>query len=223
MDQMACASGGILTIDFEKPEKPEWRRLEYDFEKEGYELAIVDTGSSHDDLTEDYASVPKEMKGVASLFSKEHLRGLEASDLYAKQSEIRRTMGDRAFLRSLHFVDENQRVVDMVAALKAKKFKRYLKLVRQSGASSRLMLQNVMTSHNPKEQGLVLALALSERFLGKTGVCRVHGGGFAGTIQAYVPLDSMKKYIRYMEDFFGSGCVTPLRVRPFGAVEIDFK
>ncbi|MCX7024602.1 MAG: galactokinase [Spirochaetes bacterium] len=220
MDQMACASGGIITIDFADPARPGWRRIDYDFARSGFELAVVNTGGSHADLTGDYAAIPSEMKAVARLFGRETLRGIDEGRILAKAPLIREECGDRALLRALHFADENERVPAMVEALESGRPKRYLKLVRASGASSRGMLQNVTAGHDPGEQGMALGISLSERFLGRDGAVRVHGGGFAGTIQAYVPRGRMAGWTTLMESVFGRGCVTPLRIRPVGAVEI---
>lgn len=219
MDQTASAAGGVLLIDFENPLSPRIRRLKADFEKEGCALAVVAAGGSHADLTEDYAAIPKEMREAASVFGKETLRGLEIGQLYRKIPEVRAAAGDRAVLRSLHFLEENERVLSMAKALEDGRMKRFLKLVGRSGSSSWRYLQNVLP-RDPRNQDLALALALTESFLGKRGACRVHGGGFAGTLQAFVPLDGFKDYRAFMESVLGPGCVTRIRIREEGAGEI---
>lgn len=220
MDQAASAMGGIVSIDFADPAAPKVKRIEYDFEEEGYALVVVNTGGSHADLTADYASVPAEMRAVASLLGAEVLRQVEPGLLVARGPEIRAACGDRALLRALHFVAENARVQEMAQALKEEELKRYLKLVKKSGDSSWRLLQNLYPPSDPAEQGLPLALALSADYLGKKGAWRVHGGGFAGTIQAYVPAKLLPGYSALMERYFGPGCVMPVAVRPVGATRV---
>jgi galactokinase len=220
MDQMACAGGGILSMDFKEPGKPDWRRVDFDFGKTGYALAIVMTGGSHADLTGDYAAIPAEMKAVASSFGREVLRGLEPSDIVSRVKTLRESHGDRAVLRALHFLDENERVAKMVSALEKGNWGKYLKRVDDSGRSSWTLLQNVVGGKDAADQGMALALALTARFLGKDGACRVHGGGFAGTIQAYLPEKRMREYAKLMEGAFGPGCVLEAGIRPEGAVRL---
>lgn len=220
MDQMACASGGIVAIDFEDPKKPSYKRVEFDFSKHGYTLAVVNTGGSHADLTSDYAAIPEEMKSVAALFGKASLRGIELDDLLERASEIRTKTSDRALLRAIHFVNENERVGKMVELLKEKKLEKFLKKVKKSGDSSWRLLQNITPTKNPLEQGVALAIAVTQEFLKKTGVVRVHGGGFAGTIQVYLPTEHLSEYEKRMNALFGAGCVTPLRIRADGAVRV---
>jgi galactokinase len=220
MDQTAVAVGGIVAIDFADPSAPDVKRIEYDFDAEGYALVVVNTGGSHADLTDDYASVPAEMKSVATLLGVGYIREIDPAVLIARGPEIRKACGDRAFLRALHFVGDNARVVDMVEALEADDLDAYLKLVKESGRSSWELLQNLYPCSTPKEQGLPVALALTEDFLGRKGAWRVHGGGFAGTIQAYVPHKLMPGYSRLMERYFGPGSVIPVSVRAKGAVKV---
>ena len=203
MDQMASAVGGVVAIDFADPASPLVERIDYDFDDKGYELVVVNTGGSHADLTADYAAVPAEMKAVAAFLGATCLREVEPELLVERGPEIRKACGDRALLRALHFASENARVVDMKKALEADELGTYLKLVKKSGRSSWEVLQNVYAPHAPAEQGLSLALALSERLLGKKGAWRVHGGGFAGTIQAYVPKSRSKEYAELMGRYFG--------------------
>jgi len=220
MDQTASAVGGIVAIDFADPSAPGIRRLDFDFEERGLALAIVDTGGSHADLTPEYASVPAEMKAVASALGAECLRDVDPAALVARGPEIRRSCGDRALLRAFHFADENARVDEMAQALESGDLDAYLKLVRKSGRSSWELLQNLYAPSAPREQGLPLALALSSMFIGRKGAWRVHGGGFAGTIQAYVPVSIMDGYAALMARYFGPGAARRVSVRPSGAARI---
>jgi len=243
MDQTACASGGAVAIDFENPDLPIVKQINFDLDAAGYVLCVVNTGGNHADLTPDYASIPAEMKSVAAFFSKSVLRELDKGAILSRAAEIRKALGDRALLRSLHFFDENERVDAMTNALlemenadsasKQAAFYRYLKLIDKSGNSSWKLLQNVYSPDNPASQGITTALALTKEFLNRqtfcgacsgacSGACRVHGGGFAGTIQAYIPRDAVDKYRAWIEPVFGAGSVTPLRIRPTGAVELVF-
>lgn len=221
MDQVASAHGGIVSIDFADKEVPKVDAVDYDFGRRGYTLAVVDTGGNHADLTPEYAAVPADMKRVAALLGQEVLRGLSHDDLLAQAADIRSQCGDRAFLRAWHFVGENQRVGEQLAALKADDIELYLKLVRESGRSSFEYLQNVYAASAPDEQGISLALALTEQFLNGQGACRVHGGGFAGTIQVYVPNERVEAYRAYIEGVFGPGTFTPLHIRALPAGPLD--
>jgi len=213
MDQVACANGGIVEIDFADPANPVIVPVEYDFSSKGYKLMVVDTGGNHADLTPDYAAIPAEMKKTAALFGQKTLRGISLNQLIKKTAQIRKDANDRAFLRAFHFLTENERVVAQIAALRNDDIDEYLKLVNQSGKSSFQYLQNVFSPAAVEEQGISTALALTEFFLNGEGACRVHGGGFAGTIQVYIPLKIADDYIVYMEKVFGKGTVTPLKVR----------
>jgi galactokinase len=220
MDQAASAVGGIVAIDFADPAAPGIRRIEFDFEERGYILAVVDTGGSHADLTPEYASVPAEMKAVAAAVGAECLREADPAEIVARGPEIRKACGDRALLRAFHFADENARVDEMAEALEAGDLDDYLKLVKKSGRSSWELLQNLYPPSAPREQGIPLALALSGMYIGAKGAWRVHGGGFAGTIQAYVPKRLYEGYAALMERYFGTGCARRIAVRPFGARKI---
>lgn len=217
MDQAASALGGIAAIDFGKPEEPLARRVAFDFAKEGYALAVVNTGGNHADLTGDYAAIPAEMRAVASLLGADSLREVDPALILSRGPEIRKASGDRAFLRAFHFIGENDTARAMAEALEAGKLRRYLRLVRKSGDSSWRFLQNLYPPGEPREQGLCVALALSELYLGKTGASRVHGGGFAGTIQACLPRKALPGYVSLMESHFGPGSVIVLSVRREGA------
>jgi galactokinase len=213
MDQVACANGGIVMIDFADPGKPVIDPVTYDFQERGYTLVVVDTGGNHADLTPEYAAVPAEMKGAAQVMGAQVCRERSEADLLAAFKKIREEKGDRAFLRGMHFLRENERVSAMEKALKDDDIRAYLKGVDDSGNSSYKYLQNVYASSHPEEQGLSLALALTEGFLNGEGASRVHGGGFAGTIQVFVPNDRAGDYRNFMESFFGEGAATVLRIR----------
>jgi galactokinase len=220
MDQTASAVGGVTSIDFADPSAPKVKRIKYDFAEEGYDFVVVNTGGSHADLTADYAAVPAEMKEVAAFLGASYLREVDPALLVARGPEIRKACGDRAFLRALHFIAENARVVDMVEALEADDLGAYLKLVKKSGRSSWELLQNLYPCSAPREQGLPVALALTEDYLGRKGASRVQGGGFAGTIQAYVPHKRSAGYAELMERYFGPGSVIPVSMRARGAVRV---
>ena len=223
MDQMACAVGGLITIDFADPASPIIEKLDFDLTSAGYALCIVDTGGSHADLNEDYASVPAEMKSVAALFGKSYLRETTADEIIANAALIREKCGDRALLRALHFHGENDRVDNQVASLKDGDVSGFLSGVTASGNSSYKFLQNVYTTKNVKEQGLSVALCLTEKYLsGVAGqsACRVHGGGFAGTVQVFLPADEAGGYKRYIESVFGGGACYILLIRQAGAVRL---
>lgn len=223
MDQLACSTGGIVKIDFEDPENPDIRSLDYSFRDHGIELLVVDTGGNHADLTPDYAAVPEEMQAVARFFGHRTLRGVTVDDVLANVKALRGEVHDRGILRALHFLNENERVDEMVASLSAGKLTRYLNLVTASGDSSWELLQNCYTTQEPTVQGISTALAVTRQFLSRNslqGACRVHGGGFAGTIQAYIPTGAVDEYTDLIEGIFGTGVVTPLSVRSLGAVRL---
>ena len=221
MDQVACAVGGIVAIDFEDPTSPIINKLDFDLSAHGYNLCIVNTGGNHADLTDDYASVPAEMKSVAAYFGKKVLRQVEMNELVSAIPVLREKVGDRAILRALHFINENARVKSQTAALKAGDLDGFLSGVIASGRSSFCYLQNVYTSKNLSEQGLSLALCLAEGYLSdKRAAWRVHGGGFAGTIQSFVPAEAVEGYRTLMDSVFGEGKCIVLRVRPVGAVKV---
>ncbi len=224
MDQTASAVGGIAQIDFADPASPAVEKIEYDFERKGYALVVVDTGGSHADLTADYASIPADMKAAAAVFDAGFLRDVDPGLILSSAQAIRAAAGDRAFLRAFHFVRENARVPLMAEALKSGRLDEYFALVRASGDSSWRFLQNLSAPHSPREQGPCVGLALSESLgsdsAGRTVVSRVHGGGFAGTIQAYVPLALMGDYTGLLESCFGPGRVIPIAVRAPGAIRV---
>ena len=220
MDQMACAVGGFVYIDFANKEAPFVEKSDFSMDRAGYKLCIVNTGGNHADLNEDYASVPAEMKAVAAIFGKPTLRSLELPDIMEKSIQIRQTAGDRALLRAVHFINENKRVAEARAALMSGATAEFFARLIDSGRSSFQYLQNVYTNKNPFEQGLSVALMLTEAFGDGVGAYRVHGGGFAGTVQAFVREDKVDEYSEYMEKVFGKGAVMKLSVRAVGACRI---
>ena len=221
MDQVACAVGGIVAIDFADPKAPVINKVDFDMSEKGYNLCIVNTGGNHADLTDDYASVPAEMKAVAAHFGKKVLREVDEEGFTAEIPALREKVGDRAILRALHFFNENKRVAKKRAALMSGDLEGFFAEVIASGRSSFCYLQNVYTSKNLSEQGLSLALCLAEGYLsGKKAAWRVHGGGFAGTIQAFVPAAEVEGFRSLMDGVFGEGKCIVLRIRPEGAVRI---
>jgi len=219
MDQMASALGGVVTIDFKHPSAPEVRKLDVDFAAEGWSLCIVNTKGDHSDLTPEYAAIKAEMNQVASHFGRTVLRDVPEASFYDELPSLAGRYSHRALLRTIHFFEENHRVDAMVAALEEARINTYLDLVNASGRSSAQFLQNVYSLKRLNEQPIPLALALTEKFLAGEGACRVHGGGFAGTIQAYVPLNRRRDYAKTMEAVFGPGSVIELTVRPETAGE----
>jgi galactokinase len=221
MDQTACACGGLITIDFEDPSRPEVHKINFDFLSTGFALVITDTGGSHDNLTPEYASVYNEMKAVAELLGSRVQRQVTLERVVESIPLLRESTGDRAILRAFHFHGDNQRVVRQVEALENNDFKSFLDLVIESGYSSFMYNQNIYPVSNVHEQGVSLALALSEMVLKGHGAWRVHGGGFAGTIQAFVPLCLVERYVSTLEHVFGQGSCHKLFIREKGAVRVD--
>ena len=222
LDQLATATGGIIAIDFENADAPQLTPIDFDLQKAGLSLCIVETGGSHADLTEDYAAVPAEMHAVARTLGKEVLREVDERAVLENLTLLRERLGDRAILRAWHFFAENRRVREQTAALQAGDVDRFLVNVRASGHSSFEYLQNLYSPDHPKNQGLSLGLCLAERFLeGKRGAGRVHGGGFAGTIQILVDAAHEHALCAVMDAAFGKGASHPLRVRKGGAVFIE--
>lgn len=220
MDQVACAAGGFVTIDFEDPKSPVAERIEFDLSAKGYSLCIVNTGGSHANLTDDYAAVPAEMKAVAAHFGQPVLRGLSEQQIIENAADLRKKCGDRAILRAIHFIRENKRVERILEALANGNTDEFLSIIKESGNSSANLLQNYYTPKAPAEQGITLACAIAAEILGDDGAYRVHGGGFAGTMQAFVPYDKMNAFRDNMEAVFGKGAVTELSVRPLGACAV---
>ncbi len=222
MDQMACAVGGFVFIDFENPKNPIVEPIDFSLTNAGYSLCIVNTGGNHADLNDDYASVPYEMKSVAKHLGQDVLRGISEEKIISEIGNMRDSLGDRAIMRALHFVRENERVKNAASALKASNINAFLKILLDSGSSSFKYLQNVFTTINVKEQGLSLALALTEGYLAEKGGCawRVHGGGFAGTIQTFIKNEYIDGYTTLMNSVFGEDSAMILKIRPIGACKL---
>ena len=221
MDQMASAVGGVITIDFADPARPVVEHLDFDLAAQGHALCIIDSGADHADLTDEYAAIPREMKAVAAVFGKDVLREVDEADFLAQLPAVRAKAGDRAALRALHFFAENRRVTAQVDALRAGDFEAFLRLVSESGRSSWLYLQNVVPTGATAHQELALSLALAQRLLNGRGACRVHGGGFAGTIQAFVPLELLDEFKNGMEAVLGVGSCHVLSIRPEGGILLE--
>ena len=223
LDQMACAVGGLITIDFANPKAPVVEKIDFDFSSQNHSLMIVQTGKGHADLSADYSSIPNEMKAVAACFGKEVLEQITEEQLLENLPQVREKAGDRAVLRALHFFEENKRVEAEVAALKENRFQAFLANITASGNSSWKWLQNCYTTSDSREQGITVALALTELFIAKKGrgACRVHGGGFAGVIMAMLPDDIADEYIEYIEKCTGKGCAYRMSIRPYGAICVN--
>lgn len=220
MDQMGSSVGGAVAIDFADPTAPVVRKVDYDFSKSGHALCIVDTGSCHADLTDDYAEITQEMGAVAAHFGKQFLRDVPEEQFRAELPSLRVRCGDRAVLRALHFYDDDRRAVEEADALEAGDFDRFLALVNASGISSSLYLQNTWSIADPKQQAIPMALAIGQELLEGTGAIRVHGGGFAGTIQAFVPVEKLTAFKSGMEKLLGTGMCHILHIRPQGGCVI---
>lgn len=220
MDQMVSSVGGFVFIDFKDTINPVIEKHECNFEEGELRLIITDTKGSHADLTDDYVSVPTEMKLVAEQFGKKVLREVDEEKFYASLGKLRSTCPDRAILRAAHYYGDNKRVGKEVEALDAKDFTGFLQLVRESGKSSAQLLQNLYSTKKTDEQGIPLALMVGERILGEKGACRVHGGGFAGTMQAFLPNDLVESYRNAMVSLFGEGCCYILNIRSVGGCQV---
>ena len=221
MDQAASSVGGFVTIDFKDTEHPKVEQITFDFAKCGYALCIIDTKGNHSDLTPDYAAIPAEMKKVAAYFGKEVLSEVDEKTFFSSIAALREQMGDRCVLRAIHYFADNEKVLKEVAALKANRFDEFKKLIIESGYSSYMYLQDVFSPTHVQEQGVSLTLALCQRYLeDKGGAYRVHGGGFAGTVQSFVPVACLDEFIREMEAVLGKGSCHTLSIRPVGGTKI---
>ena len=220
MDQMACSVGNLVHIDFENPKDPKVEKLEFDMSEHGYSLCITDTKGSHADLTDEYAAVPREMKAVANYFGKDVLRDVTYAEVIKEITTLRKTLGDRCVLRAVHFLCENERVVKEVNALKWGDMNLFLDNVKESGDSSFKYLQNVYSGKDVENQNVSIALMMSDVLLKTEGVSRVHGGGFAGTIQAFVKNDFVATYKEQMDHIFGEGSCKDLRIRKYGGMKV---
>lgn len=220
MDQMACSVGSLVYIDFSDTKRPKVERVQVDLEAQGYSLCITNTKGSHADLTPDYAAIPEEMEMVAECFGKDVLGQVSKQEFMKNISMVREKVGDRAILRAIHFFNENERVRQEKDALTQDCFSDFLSLVKESGDSSFKYLQNVYTNRYVRHQNLSVALAVSDMILNSRGVSRVHGGGFAGTIQAFVPDDLVETYQTAMENIFGPAACQVLKIRKYGGIKV---
>jgi galactokinase len=224
MDQLTCAVGGIITIDFKDPQNAIVKKVNFNFTEQNYRLLIIDTGGSHTDLTNEYATITDEMKAVASALGKTVCREIKKDELLKNIKLIRqKKLSDRAILRAIHFLYENDRVLDQVQALENGDFDLFLRLVMDSGNSSFKWLQNTCSMQDLSYQGINIALALTEKYIEDigTGACRIHGGGFAGTILAFLPVNYIKSYIELLEGVFGKGTVRDLNIRSMGSIYLN--
>ncbi|MCR4782790.1 MAG: galactokinase [Lachnospiraceae bacterium] len=222
MDQMACAVGGPILLSFK--DEITYEKIPFGFGDYGYDMVIINTGKGHADLSEDYSAVPNEMKAVAKALGADRLCNTSLEDLIANMNDVvKKVDNDRAILRAIHYFTEDRRVLDMVDAVSKKDFETILSLIKESGISSYDQLQNVFTNANPTEQKITLALAITRLFLEKKGrgICRVHGGGFAGVIQTILPHEDLDEYVKYMSEYFGKENVYPMNVRAVGAAHLE--
>ena len=220
LDQTVSSHGGLVSINFEDEGNPIIEKIDFDFEKFGYTLCITDTKSSHENLTDDYVAIREEMKQVAEYFACEVLSEVNDKAFYTEIANLRKVCSDRAIMRAMHFFAETKRAKKEADALKNKDIDGFLKLVNESGMSSANLLQNLYSNNTPTEQAIPLALAISKSILGNKGAVRVHGGGFAGTIQAFVPTEMVKEYKDSIERIFGDGSCHQMKIRPVGGIEI---
>ena len=223
LDQMACAVGGLITIDFLEPTAPVVEKIDFDFASQNHSLIIVQTGKGHADLSADYSSVPNEMKKVAEYFGREVCAEITEKQVIDNLKEVRAYAGDRSVMRALHFFEENKRVEAEVAALKEGRFQDFLNNITASGNSSWKWLQNCYTNSSYQEQGISVALALTELFIAEKqkGACRIHGGGFAGVIMAMLPNELVDEYVSYIEKALGEGSAYRMSIRPYGAICVN--
>lgn len=221
MDQMASSVGSVVAIDFNSTEKPVVSKVELDLKKHGHALCIIDSGADHADLTDEYATIPADMKEVAQFFDRDYLRQVDEQEFYANIKNIRSAINnDRAVLRAIHFFNDNRRAQDEVEALRNNDFELFRSLIKESGRSSYMYLQNVFASSMPENQAVSLTLALCDEILGDRGAYRVHGGGFAGTVQAFVPFDILDEFKNRIEAVLGEGMCHVLSIRPIGGYEL---
>ena len=221
MDQMASSVGGMVFIDFEDPKAPVVEKIDFDFAAANHALCIIDTGADHADLTDEYAAVPGELKALCAVLGEGQLRSVSKMDFYTNIQKLREEVGDRAVLRAIHIYDENQRVALQKEALEAGDFDSFLSYVTESGLSSWRYLQNVIPAGRKEKQEVAFALTIAEKLLNGRGACRVHGGGFAGTIQAFVPNDLLEDFKNGIESVLGEGSCYVLSIRPQGGVEME--
>ena len=220
LDQTVSSYGGLVSIDFKDDSSPVIEKIDFDFEKYGYTLCVTDTKSSHENLTDDYVAIREEMKQVANYFDCEVLSEVNEKEFFSFVPNLRSFCSDRAIMRAMHFFAETKRAHEEAVALKNKDIDLFLRLVNESGISSGNLLQNLFSNNTPTEQAIPLAIAMSKSILGNKGAVRVHGGGFAGTIQAFVPIEMVKEYKDSIERIFGDGSCHQMKIRPVGGIEI---
>ncbi len=220
MDQMACSVGGMIYIDFADKENVIVEKVDSEFDGAGLSLCIVDTKGSHADLTPDYAAVPEEMNSVARALGKEHLREVDENEFYRNIPALREKVGGRAVIRAIHFFEEEKRVEEAVAALKSSNYNGFMQVIKASGNSSSKYLQNIYSPKDIYSQNVTLALAVTESHIGDAGVCRVHGGGFAGTIQVFIQDEAVTEYKKCIESIFGEDSCHVLKVRNDGGIKV---
>ncbi len=221
LDQLSCAFGGMIAIDFENPLKPQVSPIDFSFEKTGYSLVITDVHSDHADLTADYVAIKSEMQAVANHFGKDFLRQVNFEDFKDNIHALKNKVSERAILRAFHYFNENNRVDSLYDTLNNNNFDDFLDIVNDSGRSSYMYLQNIYSQNAPENQAMSLALYMAQSILLGKGAWRVHGGGFGGTIQAYVPNDSVEYYCREMNSVFGQNSSTVLHIRPYGPIRVN--
>ena len=221
MDQIASSVGAMVFIDFKDPQAPVVEKIDFDFASAEHALCIIDTGADHADLTDEYAAVPGELKALCNILGEGELRSISKMDFYSNIQRLRKEVGDRAVLRAIHIYDENQRVKLQKKALQAGDFASFLSYVTESGLSSWRHLQNVIPAGRKEKQEVAFALTIAEKLLNGRGACRVHGGGFAGTIQAFVPNDLLEDFKNGIESVLGEGSCYVLSIRPQGGVEME--
>ena len=221
MDQTASAVGNLVTIDFYEKDNPQIKPVKFDFSTCGHALCIIDTQASHADLTDEYAAIPNEIKAVCACFGKDVLSQIDEKEFFASIPALREKCGDRAVMRAIHFYQENARVPKQVEALEKGDFETFLKLIKESGYSSYMYLQNVIPAGYKEHQDVAIALTLCEHYLDGRGAYRVHGGGFAGTVQAFVPFDILDSFVASIDGVLGEGACHVLSIRPQGGVEME--
>ncbi len=221
LDQLSCAYGGMIAIDFENPKDPIVRPIDFDFATTGYCMVITDVHSDHADLTDDYVAIKSEMQAVANAFDQEYLRQVNEADFEAALPELHQKLSERALIRAYHYFEENKRVDALHDALQARDFEQFKQIVIASGQSSYMYLQNIYSDKKPTAQAISLALCITQKMLAGKGAWRVHGGGFGGTIQAYVPMDTVDRYVAEMNRVFGEKSSCVLQIRPCGPVRVE--
>ena len=221
MDQMASSVGNLVAIDFYDGENPVVTPIDFDFSSSGHALCIIDSGASHADLTREYAAIPRELRAISGHFGRNVLSRVDEREFYDEIPRLREIFGDRAVLRGVHFYEEQKRVTMARQALEQGDFQTFLSVLRRSGRSSFMYLQNICPAGAVKEQAMAMTLALCEKYLEGTGACRVHGGGFAGTCQAFVPLDRLEAFRRGIDGVLGEGACHVLSIRPLGGMKLE--